>query len=196
MQLSDLDLNSTYSYADYLTWTFDERLELIKGKIFKMTPAPNGFHQEVSMTISNEFYNFLKKKRCKVFAAPYDVRLPKKGGDPDQNIFTVVQPDICVICDLSKTDFRGCTGAPDIVVEILSPSNNSKELKNKYDVYEESGVKEYWIVSPQDKTFLKYTLDDSGQYQPSKLLTLGDTIVTPVLPGFVLSVDTIFSEID
>jgi len=194
MQLSDLDLSKTYSYADYLQWTFEDRLELIKGKIFKMTPAPASAHQRISMIIANEMYNNLKGKSCEVYYAPFDVRLPRKGEDDDKNIFTVVQPDICVICDPAKIDTRGCTGAPDIVVEILSPGNNQKELKNKYDVYEESGVLEYWIISPQDKTFLKYTLTDT-KYQPSKLMTMGDIITSPILPGFELNLDTVFANI-
>ncbi|MBS1526696.1 MAG: Uma2 family endonuclease [Bacteroidetes bacterium] len=196
MQLSDLDFSKTYSYADYLQWTFEERLELIKGKIFRMTPAPNLYHQELSAVIHGELYNYLKGKACRVFSAPFDVRLPRKNeGNEDKKIFTVVQPDVCVICDVLKLDIRGCTGAPDIVVEILSPGNNEKELRNKYEAYEEAGIKEYWIVSPQDKTFLKYTLAPNGRYEPSKLMTMGDVITTPVLPGFTLDLETVFADI-
>jgi Uma2 family endonuclease len=194
MQFSDLDLSKTYSYADYLKWTFEDRLELIKGKIFKMTPAPASAHQRISLRISNELYNNLKNQLCQVYYAPFDVRLPRKGENEDKKVITVVQPDICVICDPSKIDIRGCTGAPDIVIEILSPGNNQKELKNKYEDYEESGVLEYWLISPQDKTFLKYTLIE-GQYQPSRLLTIGDIITTPILPGFELDLETVFAGI-
>lgn len=158
-----------------------------------MTPAPASLHQKISMRLSSELYFFLKNKPCQIYAAPFDVRLARKGESEDKKIFTVVQPDICIICDPSKVDTRGCTGAPDIVVEILSPGNNQKELRNKYEVYEESGVKEYWIVSPQDKTFLKYTLIANG-YQPSKLMTMGDIITTPILPGFELSLDIVFAD--
>ena len=194
MQFSDLDLTKTYSYADYLQWTFEDRLELIKGKIFKMTPAPNLYHQDISAIVSNELFNFLKGKSCKVYSAPFDVRLPRKSDNVNEKIYTVVQPDICVICDLKKLDKRGCTGAPDIVIEILSPGNNEKELRNKYEVYEEAGVTEYWIISPQDKTFFKYTLVD-GHFQPSKLMTIGDVITTVVLPGFELDLRTVFAGI-
>ncbi len=193
MQLSDLDFSKTYSYADYLRWTFEDRLELIRGKIFKMTPAPNSYHQELSVIISGELYSFLKGKSYRVFSAPFDVLLPRKGENEDKKIFTVVQPDVCVICDYSKVDIRGCTGAPDIIIEILSPGNNQKELRNKYEVYEESGVSEYWIISPQDKTFLKYTLT-KGHYQPSRLMTIGDTITTAILPGFELDLETVFAS--
>ena len=129
-----------------------------------------------------------------MYYAPFDVRLPRKGENDDKQIFTVVQPDVCVICDPAKVDTKGCTGAPDIVIEILSPGNNQKELKSKYEVYEESGVLEYWIISPQDKTFLKYTLIN-GVYQPSKLLTIGDTVTTPILPDFQLDLDMVFAGI-
>jgi Uma2 family endonuclease len=192
MELADLDINKTYSYADYLKWTFDDRLELIKGKIFKMTPAPGSTHQRQAFSISRWIGNYLEGKSCEVFIAPFDVRLPRKSKN-DKDIVTVVQPDICVVCDPEKIDERGCIGAPDIVVEILSPGNNKKELKNKYEVYEEAGVLEYWIIHPQEKTFLKYTLTDQ-QFQPSKLLTLGDEVTTPILPGFVLNLDELFAE--
>jgi Uma2 family endonuclease len=195
MQLSDLDLSKTYSYADYLQWNFEERLELIKGKIFKMTPAPNLFHQELSVIITGELYSYLKGKPCRVFSAPFDVRLSRKSDSTEEKkIYTVVQPDVCVVCDPTKLDSKGCTGAPDIAVEILSPGNNQKELRNKYEVYEESGVKEYWIISPQDESFLKYTLIE-GSYQPSRLMTIGDIITTPILPGFELSLETVFAGI-
>lgn len=196
MQLSDLDLNKTYTYADYLQWTFEERLELIKGKIFKMTPALAPMHQKISWNISGELYNYLKGKSCQAFSAPFDVRLPHtKSSSFNTEIYTVVQPDISVVCDTSKIDSKGCTGAPDIVIEILSPGNNKKELRNKYEVYEESGVKEYWIVSPQDKTFLQYTLTDAGHYHASRPMTIGDEVITPVLPGFILDLDVIFENI-
>ena len=146
MQLSDLNLNNTYSYADYLKWQIEERLELIKGKIFKMS-APNRTHQELSGYLYLKLGNYLYDKNCKVYAAPFDVRLPRKSKE-DIDIITVVQPDICVICNTAILDAKGCLGAPDIVIEILSPSNNVIELKNKYEIYEEAGVKEYWVVSP------------------------------------------------
>jgi len=193
MQLSDLDINKTYTYADYLKWTFDERLELIKGKIFKMSPAPGSVHQIVSGAVFNELYNFLKKRKpCRVFSAPFDVRLPRRSVD-DKEIVTVVQPDICVVCDSQKIDSKGCIGAPDIVVEILSPGNNKKELQNKYDVYEEAGVKEYWLIHPVEKTFSKYVLTD-GRFQPSRILTIGNEVTTPILPGLSIDLEELFSD--
>lgn len=194
MKLSDLDLSKTYNYADYLQWKFEERIELIKGHIFKMSPAPSSAHQEIAVEITRVLANYLRGNLCKVFSAPFDVRLTRKARN-NHDLITVVQPDICVVCDRSKIDERGCLGAPDIVVEILSPGNNKKELQNKYDVYEESGVLEYWIVSPQDKTFLKYTLTADGTYSASKLMTSGSDITTPILPGFVMSLEDVFKEL-
>jgi Uma2 family endonuclease len=192
MQFSDLDVNKTYTYADYLKWTFDERLELIKGKIFKMSPAPGSIHQRLAHRISLKLGNYLIGKSCEIFFAPFDVRLSRRSAN-EKEILTVVQPDICVICDNKKVDDKGCLGAPDIVVEILSPGNNKKELQNKYEVYEESGVLEYWIIHPLEKTFLKYTLVDNS-FKASKLLTLGEEVTTPILPGFSLNLDELFAD--
>ena len=193
MQLSDLDLSKTYTYADYLQWKFAERIELIKGKIFRMSPAPSSAHQRISRKILVAIDVFLSGKPCEIFCAPFDVRLTKRSKD-NHEVKTVVQPDICVICDRSKIDKAGCIGAPDIVVEIISPGNNKTELQNKFEIYEENGVQEYWIVSPQDKTFLKYTLNQEGIYIGSKLLPSNAEVTTPILPGFVLNLEEVFAE--
>ncbi|HEX8378077.1 MAG TPA: Uma2 family endonuclease [Pedobacter sp.] len=193
LYFEDIDTSLTYNYSHYLNWLFDDRVELIKGQIFKMSPAPSPYHQQISIRISSELYMYLKDKVCKVYTAPFDVRFPKESK-ADKDVYTVLQPDICVICDLNKIDNRGCIGAPDIVVEILSPGNNKTELLNKYSVYEEFGVKEYWVVSPAEKTFLKYTLDENGKYQPSKLFTLSERIYSDILPEFVLDLDEIFED--
>ena len=194
MQFADLDLTKLYTYADYYKWQFDERIELIKGKIFKMSPAPNSLHQDITGEVFNLIKNFLRKKECKVYIAPFDVRLIRKSSE-DKDITTVLQPDICVICDRSKIDKRGCIGAPDLVVEVLSPGNSAKELKNKYEVYEEYGVKEYWIVSPQNQNFLIYTLHD-GKFQLSPVKLAGDVVTSAVLPGFSLDLTELFKDID
>ncbi|MHB1179763.1 MAG: Uma2 family endonuclease [Daejeonella sp.] len=191
--LEEIDLSLTYSYANYLTWLFDDRVELIKGKVFKMSPAPSPLHQEISANISSALHNYLKDKSCKIYYAPFDVRFPKESK-ADKDIYTVLQPDICVICDSAKIDGRGCIGAPDIVIEILSPGNNRTELLNKYRVYEEFGVKEYWVVSPVEKTFLKYTLDEHDKYYPSRLFTLSEKVYSEVLPGFELNLDEVFED--
>jgi Uma2 family endonuclease len=194
MKFAELDLNKVYTYADYFKWKFEERVELIKGKIFRMSPAPSTIHQKLCGEISGQIWSCLRDKKCQVFSAPFDVRLPRKSSD-DKEIYTVLQPDVCVICDPAKLDKRGCLGAPDIVVEVLSPGNNAKELKNKYEVYEEAGVKEYWIVQPQYCSFVQYKLEN-GKYQPSRQLTTGDVVTTDILEGFVLDLTALFAEID
>jgi Uma2 family endonuclease len=191
MQFSDLDLDKTYSYADYLKWQFEERLELIKGKIFKMTPAPNRAHQDASGQLFNLLFNFLKNQPCKVYFAPFDVRLPKKSIF-DKEVYNVLQPDICVICDLSKLDDKGCIGAPDVVIEILSPGNSKKEMSNKFIVYQESGVKEYWIISPIEKTLTNYILREDGLFSANKPFIEDDLFTTVILPGFEMKVGDIF----
>ncbi|KQR71429.1 Uma2 family endonuclease [Pedobacter sp. Leaf176] len=194
-EFNEIDASLTYSYANYLNWLFEDRVELIKGKIFKMSPAASRVHQEVSRNIFNPLVNFLKKQNCKVYSAPFDVRFPKESK-ADAAIFTVLQPDICVICDKSKLDYRGCIGAPDVVIEILSPGNTKMELLHKYKVYEESGVKEYWVVSQSDQSILIYTLNDLGKFQPSKLFTLSEKVSSSVLPGFELLLDEVFHDLD
>lgn len=183
-----------YSYADYLSWQLDETVELIRGKVFKQAAAaPRRVHQEISMILSNKLYEFLKGKTCKVYVAPFDVRLPVSSRK-HEDIDTVVQPDLCVICDPEKLDELGCVGAPDLIVEILSPGNNKKELQLKYEVYEASGVKEYWVVHPDERSLLIYTLE-AGKYRPSQLFTFGDHVESQVLAGFVLDLDEVFGEL-
>lgn len=192
MVFADLDINKTYTYADYFKWKFDERVELIKGRIFKMSPAPNRMHQRLSGAIYNQLYNFLKGKKYEVYSAPFDVRLPRRSKE-DKDIVTVLQPDICVICDPEKLDDRGCIGAPDLVIEVLSPGNNSKELKNKFEIYEESGVNEYWVASPQDQTLVVYSLVN-GRFQPSRVMVAGDVVVSTALPGFSMDLSEVFEN--
>ena len=194
-QFNELDASLTYSYSNYLNWFFPERVELIKGKIFKMSPAPSRVHQEIAGNIFLKIGNFLEDKPCKVYSAPFDVRFPKESK-ADKDVYTVLQPDICVVCDKSKLDARGCIGAPDLVIEILSPGNTKMELLNKYRVYEEFGVKEYWVVSQSDQSILIYTLNDSGKFQPSKIFTHSEKITSLVLPGFELELDDVFEDID
>ena len=194
MRFADLDLNKIYTYADYYSWKFDERVELIKGKIFRMSPAPNRFHQEISGEIFNTLKNFLRGKPCKVYAAPFDVRLPRNTHD-DKKVLTVLQPDICVICDPAKLDSRGCIGAPDLVVEILSPGNNTRDMKNKYEAYEEAEVKEYWVVSPQDQTFIVHTLVN-GRFVLSPVKVAGDVVTSAALPGISIDLTDLFSNLE
>ncbi|HLU89492.1 MAG TPA: Uma2 family endonuclease [Cyclobacteriaceae bacterium] len=183
-----------YSYADYLTWKTDEMMEIIKGRLFKIPAPPGRVHQKAALKLGSALLNFLDGKPCEVYVAPFDVRLPTTSTK-NEEVNTVVQPDLCVICDKSKLDEAGCIGAPDLVVEILSRGNNKKELQNKYEVYQESGVKEYWIIHPIERTLLIYSLKVDG-FAPSKLFTAGDHIGSAVIPGFTLDLEEFFSDLD
>ena len=158
--ISQLDINKRYSYADYLTWVFDERLELIKGWIYKMSPAPKRKHQAVSGNLFFEMKKYFNSCDCKVYEAPFDVRLKKNKGS-DSEVDTVVQPDISVFCDLSKLDDRGAIDAPDLVVEITSDSTMKKDYNEKFNIYEENNVQEYWIVNPDLKSMELFKANNS-----------------------------------
>ena len=186
------DPSLSYTYADYLQWKFKERVELFKGRIFKMSPGPNTKHQQVSVVLLGELYDFLKTKWCRVFSAPFDVRLPVKNKKKDSEITTVVQADICVICDESKIDERGCCGAPDLVIEILSPGNSKKEVRLKFELYQEAGVKEYWIINPVEENLVVYIMNASDEYEGGNMYAGGDRIKSFAIKGFEIEVNEIF----
>jgi len=192
--LSQLDLSKRYTYADYIKWQFQERVELLNGGVLKMV-APSSKHQEVSINLSGILWGHLREKKCKVYAAPFDVRLPlPQQRATDDNIATVVQPDLCVICDLSKIKKRGCVGAPDLVIEILSPSNAKREMRDKYELYEEAGVLEYWIVAPSRRTVWVYTLVEGRFANISRPLTDEDVLKSPVFPDLSINLAEVFPE--
>ncbi len=191
-KFSQLDLTKQYSYADYLTWQFKERVELIRGWISKMSPAPSTGHQSISSVFQGEIYSYLKKSTCKLFAAPFDVRLiDSKKSKNNQQVVTVVQPDICVICDEKKLDERGCIGAPDLIIEIVSPGNSKKEMKTKHELYEENGVREYWIANPLEKNIMLYVLK-AKKYHLKKIYFDDDTIESVLFKGLVIDLKEIF----
>ncbi|MDQ3682369.1 MAG: Uma2 family endonuclease [Bacteroidota bacterium] len=187
------DPSLSYTYADYLQWKFEERVELIKGRIFKMSPAPNPKHQQVSIKLSSRIFNLLEGKNCQVYAAPFDIRLPVKNRKRDNEITNVVQPDICIICDELKIDERGCCGAPDLVIEILSPGNTKKEVKIKFELYEEAGVKEYWIVYPAEENIAVFLLSENGKFNGAKIYAAGDHIESTI-KGLSINVNDIFTK--
>ncbi len=160
-----LDLTKRYSYADYLTWLDDTRRELIDGVVRLLFPAPKRIHQDISGNLESLIRTFLKGKKCKIYYAPFDVRLPKNGEKDGRLIYTVVQPDICVVCDLTKLDDYGCLGAPDLIIEIVSPSNTKHDVETKFQLYQRHGVREYWTVFPHDKMVNVFLLNESGKYQ-------------------------------
>lgn len=189
---SDLDLTKTYTYSDYLLWQFSERVELIRGFIHKMSPAPSRKHQTISQNLNWKIYSFFENRPCSVFVAPFDVRLPIKSSKKDT---TVVQPDLCIICDENKLDDKGCNGAPDLIVEILSPNNSKHDVDTKFNLYQESGVKEYWMVEPEERIVLVYTLRNE-EYIGLKPFSEGQIIKSPLFSEMQITVDEVFKRIN
>ncbi len=186
--LEQLDLTKAYTFKDYLSWKFQERVELLRGYIAKMSPAPSSTHQIISSNLHYNLGYFLQKKSCKVIAAPFDVYLPSIKGEGE----TVVQPDLCVICDTTKIKKQGCIGAPDFVVEILSLGNSRKEMTQKFQIYEQAGVKEYWVVFPYEQIIQQYILEG----EKFQALPIAEkTIKSQILQGFEVDLDTIFDTI-
>lgn len=192
--INQLDFSKRYTYADYLTWKFMERVELFRGWIAKMS-APTTRHQRVSYKFTAELFQYFKGKQCQPYVAPFDVRLPNpRKSTADNQVYTVVQPDLCVICDQDKLDKRGCIGAPDWVVEILSPSNNKKETDIKFSLYEEAGVREYWVVAPGCQTVTVFTLQDE-KFAFQKIWTNEDTAVpVSIFEGLTINLTEVFAE--
>ncbi len=194
--MHNLDLTQKYSYADYLSWKMDKLVEIIKGNIMKMSPAPLTAHQMLSNELLYPLLTYSRKKKCKVFEAPFDVRLPLKGKTADNEIFTVVQPDICVICDRSKIDRRGCLGAPDLIIEILSAATADRDLKDKYQIYEESGVREYWLVHPAERTLIVFDLNESQKYQLRGFYTQSDIVKVGIFEDLNIDLKEVFEVLD
>ncbi len=171
-----------FTYGDLLSWPEDERWELIEGIPFDMTPAPSRIHQEILGNLyleMNRVYN-QKENSCKIYLAPFDVRFPR-ANEADEDIITVVQPDLTVVCDASKLDDRGCKGAPDLVVEIISPHTAKKDLDYKFRIYEKEAVPEYWVIYPHDRMVIVYHLNAEGEYKRDKIY--GHNNVIPLSLG-------------
>ena len=184
MDTLNLDLKKRYTYADYLTWMDDVRRELYDGFIKLMTPAPSSRHQELSTNLVSICWNFLRNKQCKIYHAPSDVRFSKNRKSLDDKlVYTVLQPDLYIVCDLSKIDDRGCLGAPDMIIEIISPKNSQRDTRDKFEIYQEYGVREYWIVSPNDETVNVFVLDENGKFQFRGLHAGDDKIPVHIFNG-------------
>lgn len=206
----NLDIKKKYTYADYLTWNFEEKIELIKGKIYKMSPSPIARHQIAVQNIDGEIWSYLRGKSCRVFHAPFDVRLPlpeslkstfkplkknekhKFTNVPDDEIFTVVQPDICVICDKEKIDRRGCIGAPDWIAEVISKETAHLDLNEKLQLYEEAGVKEYWIVTPDVKTITVFDRNEENKFKLRKIYVAPDKLLFGIFPNLEMDLNEVF----
>ncbi len=189
----DLDLNCQYTYGDYLNWRFDERVELIKGWIHKMSPAPKRIHQSVLGKLHNQVFEYYNVHECFLYMAPFDVVLLKKDESQNESN-TVVQPDLFVVCDKSKLTEQGCTGAPDLIVEIISGSTAKKDYNEKFNLYEQNGVKEYWLVDPRVETVETFVLEDNA-YQRHIEIEKGEGIITsPLFPDLKIDCQKIFVE--
>ena len=185
--LNQLDLvNGIYSYADYLVWKIKERVELLKGKILEMS-VPSPIHQEISGNLQGALFVFLKNSKCKLYTAPFDVRFSQKG---ESQVYTIVQPDLCVVCDFEKIDSKGCVGSPDLVVEILSPGNSKKEMKSKFALYQEEGVREYWVVDPERELVFVYVADNK-KFKPT-IPIADDYVYSTIFPDFKIHTSDLF----
>ncbi len=182
-----------YTFADVLAWDENERAEIIDGEVFMMAPAPSRWHQEISGALFAQLYNYLEGKRCKVYHPPFDVRLFEQEGDKPEDVDTVVEPDLTVVCDMDKLDDHGCKGAPDLIIEILSPSTRRHDRLVKLGLYQRAGVREYWIVNPEDKTVQVLLLED-GKLLPHEDYGREDMAKVNVLEGCFIDLGKVFSE--
>jgi Uma2 family endonuclease len=194
MPLPKLKEDEHFTYADYLTWDDDKRWELIDGVAFCMSPGPNRLHQKWLGELHRQIANYLEGKPCEVYLAPFDVRLPEYSTASDEETTTVVQPDILVVCDHDKLDDRGVNGAPDLVVEIISPSTAKRDITTKYELYQRHGVKEYWLMYPNDRTLLVYRLSEEGRYVSPEVFGQGDVVPVPLLGELEIEMGKVFRE--
>lgn len=173
-----------YTYADYAHWPEDQRWELIDGVAYAMA-APQRIHQEIVFEMGRQIGNYLQGKPCKGYVAPFDVRLPRKHEADDQ-VDTVVQPDVSVICDRSKLDDKGCRGASDWIVEVLSPSTTLKDMNTKTRLYEQHGVREYWIIHPTERWVMVYTLNAQRQYSRPNVYGMDIPTAAQIFPDLAI----------
>lgn len=180
-----------YTFADLLSWGEDERAEIINGNLYMMAP-PSRIHQEVSGELFAQMHDFLSDKPCKVYHAPFGVRLFEQNNDTPDNVNTVVEPDIAVICDHNKLDDRGCKGAPDMIIEILSPSTAQYDRFVKFNLYQRAKVREYWIVDPHNGTVDVCIPDKNGKFIVSVIYARNDTAKVNILPGCEIDLSKVF----
>ena len=188
------DLSGSYTAADYLQWKLSEMVELIRGKIVKMSPAPSSNHQLIAVELTRAFANFFYNKNCKIFSAPFDVYLVKTGEDYKKTK-NIVEPDLCVICATEKIKSFGCVGAPDLIIEIISPSTSKKDQKDKYELYEEYGVKEYWIIFPETRSVMVFQLVN-GKYITSRPFTEIEIIKSRLFPELEVDLAEVFRNVN
>ncbi|MBU1108741.1 MAG: Uma2 family endonuclease [Candidatus Riflebacteria bacterium] len=182
-----------FTYGDYSQWSEDEHWELIDGVTYDMSPAPAKIHADISGELFFAFKSYLRGKPCKVYAAPFDVRFPE-GDEPDKEIKSVVQPDILVVCDENKLDEKGCRGAPDLVIEILSPTTASKDCIQKRDLYERHGVKEFWTADPTNRLVHVYVLGSDGLYGRPAIFTDCGKVTVSIFADLKINLKEVFPQ--
>jgi Uma2 family endonuclease len=183
-----------HTYADYLEWSDKFGQELIDGIAYvREPPAPSRYHQQIVSELHYQVRGALEGKACHVYIAPFDVRLPKSDETNDQ-VDTVVQPDLLIVCDIQKLDERGMRGGPDWVAEVLSPSTASYDQKMKIPVYERAGVPEVWLINPTDRTLTIYRLK-GGHYGSPSLRELGGRVHLTAVPGVSIDWDRLLSRL-
>lgn len=182
-----------YTFADYLTWDEKERIEIINGEAFMMA-TPSRIHQKISGELFRQLANYLEGKKCEVYPAPFGVRLFAQGADQPEDIDTVVEPDITVVCDKSKLDQYGCKGAPDLVIEILSPSSLRHDRLVKLNLYQKAKVREYWIVDPENRSVMVFLPDSNGSFRLCEDYGRDSVAKVGVLDGCFIELNKVFSE--
>lgn len=182
-----------FTFANVLAWDENERAEIINGEVFLMA-TPSRIHQGIVAELTRQFGNYLEGKRCKVYPAPFGVRLFERDGDSPEDVDTMVEPDISVVCDRNKLDKHGCKGAPDLIVEVLSPSTQRHDRFVKLALYQRAGVREYWIVEPETQTVQVMLQDANGVLQLHEVYGFGDIARVNVLDGCFIDLGKVFSE--
>lgn len=182
-----------FTFADCLTRDSGERFEVIKGEAFLMA-TPSRIHQKICMELSRQLANFLEGKNCDVYPAPFGVRLFEQDGENPGDVDTVVEPDISVICDKSKLDQYDCKGAPDLVIEVLSPSTQRHDQLVKLNLYQQAGVREYWIADPENQTVRIMLLSGNGIFKTHEVYRREDVAKVNVLNGCFIELEKVFSE--
>ncbi len=183
-------LNQKYTYGDYALWSDDQRWELIEGVPYAMT-SPLRIHQDIVFNMGLQIGLYMQGKPCKLYPSPFDVRLPRLD-EADEDVETVVQPDITVVCDPSKLDKKGCRGAPDWIIEVLSPATTFRDMNVKRGLYEMHGVREYWLVHPEDRWLMMYTLDEESRYGKPAVFNMKEPSPVALFPN--LAIDWSFMQ--